>query len=69
MSNALTKFENNRPPAEHVYLYWDSEEEMWRIWFADPDETGEPEFPMFKNGEYDGFEYELHRYKLTKDKS
>lgn len=67
MSNALTKFENDRPPMDHVYLYWDDDEKEWRIWFADPDETGEPEFPMFKNGEYERFEYKLHRYKLVND--
>lgn len=67
MSNELTKFNGDEPPADHVYLYWDRENKEWRIWFADPEKTGEPEFPMYKNGEYDGFDYKLHRYALVRE--
>jgi hypothetical protein len=67
MSNSLTKFEDDAPPGDHVYLYWDRERKEWRIWFADPNGTGEPEFPMFKSGDYDRFDYKLHRYRLVRE--
>lgn len=67
MSNSLTKFKGDEPPGDHVYLYWDREYNEWCIWFADPEETGETTFPMFKSGDYDRFDYKLHRYKLVKE--
>ncbi len=67
MSNSLTKFENDEPPGDHVYIYWDREDKKWRIWFADPRGTGEAVFPMFKSGDYDRFDYKLHRYKLARE--
>ncbi len=65
MSNDLTKFDGDEPPSDHVYLYWDRDDGKWRIWFADPHGTGKLEFPWIKNGDYDTFNYKLHRYKLA----
>jgi hypothetical protein len=59
VSNELTKFEGDKPPSDHVYLYWDREDQKWRIWFGE-------EAPMFKSGDYDRFDYKLHRYKLVR---
>jgi hypothetical protein len=56
----LTRFEGDQPPGDHVYLYWDREDKKWRIWFG-------KEAPMFKSGDYDRFDYKLHRYKLARD--
>jgi hypothetical protein len=67
MSNSLTKFKDDVPPSDHVYLYWDCEDEKWRIWFADPEGTGETVFPMFNSGDYDRFDYKLHRFRLAAD--
>jgi hypothetical protein len=65
MPNALYRFKDDRPPADHVYLYWDSDAKEWRIWFADPEGTGKPEFPLVKNAEFDAFSFKLHRYILA----
>ena len=63
MSNELTRFKNNTPPDEYVYLWWDEQEQQWRVWFADPFGTDDLQFPMYADGEFTPLRATFHRFK------
>ena len=56
MSNECTKFPDNVPPDEDVYLWWDEADQTWHVWFGE-------ELPMFADGEFTPLRTTFFRYK------